>query len=552
MAEIFLALQRSVAGFEKLVVIKRILPLMNADKAFIDMLLHEARIAATLSHPNIVQTFDVGQVDELYYIAMEHIHGEDIRTIVRQMKAKGVPGLPLEHALAIIIGQCSGLAYAHEKRDLNGQHLGIVHRDVSPQNLVVTFSGDVKIVDFGIAKSGVQIDDTTSGQVKGKIPYMAPEQASGDGVDWRSDIFATGVMLFELTTGRRLFKGPSEYETLKIICEKEYPRPSQVRGGYPLRLERIVMKALAKRREDRYQSAREMQADLEDFVRDERIPVSQIALAEWMERLFADKLAAQKEALQDIKHLADVIASEQPSPLSALAPIEADPAPSAPSSPFDLPTGPASSTTITDASFALPKRKSNPTLYVGLGAIALVTAIAIGVALRPSSTPRPELELARGPSAAAALVDETSRGRLRIGSEPPGAAIWINGDLRSETTPATIERLPIGAKLEIKLTKEGYSPFKQDITIAEAGPATRINAALRAGNATIRVQVTNADRASYWLNGKAVAGPTIENISPGEEYKLDVSADGFATKTVSFRAEPGETKLVEVTLDKAR
>lgn len=546
MAEIFLALQRSVAGFEKLVVIKRILPLMNSDKAFIDMLLHEARIAATLSHPNIVQTFDVGMIDGLYYIAMEHIHGEDIRTIVRQMKAKGVPGLPLEHSLAIIIGQCSGLAYAHEKRDLNGQPLNIVHRDISPQNVVVTFSGDVKIVDFGIAKSGVQLfEETKSGQIKGKIPYMAPEQAAGEEIDWRSDIFATGVMLFELTTGRRLFKSSTEFETLKLICEKEYPRPSQIRAGYPARLERIVMKALAKKREDRYQSAREMQADLEAFVRDERIPVSQIALGEWMERLFADQLAAQKEALQDIKHLADVIAAEQPSPLAS-PPSEQDSLPSYGGT-F---TAPAASITVTDST-PLARKSSGMGLYVGLGVITLVAGGAIAFALRPSSSPRPELELARNAPAAAAAGETTNRGRLRITSEPPGAAVWINGDLRPETTPATIERLPIGAKLEVKLTKEGYEPFKQDITIAEAGPGTRIDAQLRAGRVTLQVKVLNAENASFWLDGKPV-GPIVEGISPGEDHKLEISAAGFATKTTTFRAQPGETKVLEISLDKAR
>src|SRR5262245_48779827 len=175
MAELFLALHRSVAGFEKLVVIKRILPSMNQDKAFIDMLLHEARVAATLSHPNIVQIFDVGQIDGKFFIAMEHIHGEDIRSIVRAMKKKNVTEFPLEHTLSIVLGVCAGLAYAHEKRNLDGKLLDIVHRDVSPQNIVVTFTGDVKIVDFGIAKSGTQVgDDTRDGQLKGKVPYMSP------------------------------------------------------------------------------------------------------------------------------------------------------------------------------------------------------------------------------------------------------------------------------------------------------------------------------------------------------------------------------------------
>src|SRR6185503_3867344 len=204
MAEIFLALHRSMAGFEKLVVIKRILPEMNQDRAFIDMLLHEARIAATLSHPNIVQIFDVGQVDGTYFIAMEHIHGEDIRSLVRQMKTAGYREFPLEHAIGIVLGMCAGLAYAHEKRDLDSSPLNIVHRDISPQNVVVTFSGDVKVVDFGIAKSDTRnmMEQTKSGKLKGKVPYMSPEQARGERLDARSDIFASGVILFELTTGK--------------------------------------------------------------------------------------------------------------------------------------------------------------------------------------------------------------------------------------------------------------------------------------------------------------------------------------------------------------
>ena len=312
MAELFLAIQRSVAGFEKLVVIKRILPAMNQDRAFIDMLLHEARVAATLSHPNIVQVFDVGSVDGTYFIAMEHVHGEDLRSIVRQMKKKDETEFPLEHALAIVLGMCAGLAYAHDKRDLDGTPLHIVHRDISPQNVVITFTGDVKIVDFGIAKSNAeQPGQTKSGHLKGKIPYMSPEQARGEAVDWRADVFAAGVTLFELTTGKRLFKGASEFETLKLICEREYPTPSQVRDGYPPELEAVVMRALEKKREDRWPSAREMQAALEEYVRAERVPVSNIALSQFMQRLFAEKLASQKEALLQGKQLADIIAHEE-------------------------------------------------------------------------------------------------------------------------------------------------------------------------------------------------------------------------------------------------
>ncbi|MEI8257026.1 MAG: serine/threonine-protein kinase, partial [Deltaproteobacteria bacterium] len=238
MAELFLSLHRSVAGFEKLVVIKRILPEMAKDQGFITMFLTEARIAATFSHPNIVTIFDVGQIDRSYFIAMEHIHGEDLRSVVRSMKPKSVTEFPLEHAIQIGIGVSAGLAYAHDKRDLNGNALNIVHRDISPQNILCTFTGDVKIVDFGIAKAsqagevlpeavltqtteqqhskGKSEHHTKAGQLKGKVPYMSPEQARGEPLDGRSDVFSLGVILFELCTGRRLFRGPNELETLRM------------------------------------------------------------------------------------------------------------------------------------------------------------------------------------------------------------------------------------------------------------------------------------------------------------------------------------------------
>lgn len=313
MAEVYLALQHSVAGFEKLVVIKRILPSMTRDEAFVGMLLHEARIAASLAHPNVVQVFDVGFYEGAYCIAMEHCHGEDLRSIVRQMKAQGTSEFPLEQALGIVAGVCAGLGYAHERCSIDGARLGIVHRDVSPHNVLVTFDGEVKIVDFGIAKSGDQeSEDTKVGRLKGKVPYMSPEQARGEVVDWRSDIFSAGIMLFELTTGRRLFKGAHDVETLRMICERECPSPSLIRPGYPRPLEAVVMRALAKDRERRYQRASDMQGDLEAFARDERLGISRLESSRWMRALFASKLVQQREALQSAKQRADALPTQSP------------------------------------------------------------------------------------------------------------------------------------------------------------------------------------------------------------------------------------------------
>jgi serine/threonine protein kinase len=523
MAEIFLALHRSMAGFEKLVVIKRILPSMNQDQAFIDMLLHEARIAATLSHPNIVQIFDVGQVEGTYYIAMEHIHGEDIRSIVRGMRRKAVMEFPMEHALTIALGVCAGLAYAHDKRDLEGRPIGIVHRDISPQNIVVTFTGDVKIVDFGIAKSEkATAEDTKDGALKGKVPYMSPEQAAGKDIDLRSDIFAVGVVLFELTTGRRLFKGQNEFETLKLILESDYPAPSDVRPEYPKPLERIVMRALQKRREDRYQSAREMQADLEAFVREERIACSAVNLTHWMQMLFADKLAQQNEALQDIKQLADVIASQQK---------EWDPT----ATQTGTFTGPIVTQTIVEA-----PRKNNAPLFAGV-AVALVVAAGVFFAVR--SPVQPGGAATAGPTTSAA--PEAARGFLDITSDPPGCAIWVNGDLRQEVTPAKVEQLPFGRELQLKLTKEGLEAYRETITLTADAPTKKIDAKMHAGSVTVVLKIDPPP--VIWIDGKPWKGDKnkIENLSAGEEHKIVLSASGFVPKTLTFSAQQGETKTFE-------
>ena len=528
MAEIFLALQRSAGGFEKLIVIKRILPAMNQDKAFIEMLLHEARVAASMSHPNIVQTFDVGQVDGTYFIAMEHIHGEDIRTIVRAMRKKNLSEFPLEHAIAITIGMCAGLAYAHERRDLEGRPLNLVHRDISPQNIVCTFSGDVKIVDFGVAKSSRQSgEDTKDGQLKGKVPYMSPEQAAGQNIDWRSDIFAVGVLLFELSTGKRLFKGASEFETLKLICDKDYPRPSEVKPGFPGALDRIIMKALEKDREKRYQSAREMQSDLESFVREERIPVSQISLTQWMQSLFEDKLAQQKEALQDVKQLADIIAMQQGASYEG---------------------GTTSAGTSATGGITPAPKRSSAGLWL---ALFVVTGGAVGgfFYMQKQAADREAAALLSRPSADVKAPEIKGSLDLKCGGEE-GCAIWISGDLRKEVTPATITGLPVDADIQVKLTHEGFETYRETVKLTEAAPTKVIAAVMKKGSVTVILKVIPLP--NIWLDDKPVKGnpTTIEGLSADEEHKLVLQANGHVPKTIKFTAKQGETKTIQELLSK--
>ena len=285
MAELFSAVHAGVNGFEKQLVIKRILPGHNHDRAFVRMLLHEARIAATLSHPNIIEIFDVGSVEGRYYIAMEHLEGHDLRSIRHWMARTGQLRMPVEHATTIVLGMLAGLAYAHGKRDVGGQPLQIVHRDVSPQNVFVTRTGNVKLLDFGISKSSAAMHNTRAGVLRGSLSYMSPEQVRGEPLDARSDIFSAGVVLYELTTGIRLFSGNTEYETLKNVCDRRIPRPTGILQSYPAELESTVMRALARDRDSRFQSAREFADALKGYVRSHGIASSPEALASYLHTL---------------------------------------------------------------------------------------------------------------------------------------------------------------------------------------------------------------------------------------------------------------------------
>ena len=295
MAEIFLARVSGLPGFQKMVVIKRILPQLATNDDFIEMFLDEARIAATLQHPNVVQMYDVGVVDGNYFIAMEYLHGEDVRSIQKTLWKRDEK-LPLEHALNVMIGICSGLHYAHDKVGFDGKPLNIVHRDVTPQNVIVTYDGGVKLLDFGIAKASNRFGETRFGTLKGKVPYMSPEQCRGEPLDRRSDIFSLGIMLYELTVGRKLYRGKSDFEILKQIVEGTVARPTEIDAHYDKQLEKIVMRALEKERDKRYQTVREMLHDLEQLVRQSQIYLSPSSLQQFMEKVFGRKIEAWREA----------------------------------------------------------------------------------------------------------------------------------------------------------------------------------------------------------------------------------------------------------------
>ena len=297
MASVHLARMDGPGGFQKWVAIKRIHPNLVEDDQFVDMFLDEARIAAGINHANVAQVFDLGKDDGTYWIAMEYLHGEPLRELMRRCEDRAHLVSP-DIAARICAEACEGLHAAHELRGTNGQLLGLVHRDVTPHNLFITYEGTTKVVDFGIAKVADRLSETRAGTLKGKLAYMSPEQVRGqDDVDRTTDIFALGVVLWELTTGHRLFRMDTDLDTLEKVQACVVPPPSTVLAGYPIELESVVMRALAKKKSDRFQTAREFARALNVYLQRRAVLVGPEEVSAFMHALFSDRIRAREAHL---------------------------------------------------------------------------------------------------------------------------------------------------------------------------------------------------------------------------------------------------------------
>ena len=295
MAELFRGKISGEEGFEKAVAVKKILPHLSDEQEAVSYFIDEARLAALLQHPNIVQIYDFGRLEDTYFIAMEYLFGKDLKTVLHCAGQRGLP-LSLENLLHIASGVCSGLDYAHKMKDLQGQLLNIIHRDVSPQNIFLTYDGQVKIIDFGIAKAASRITNTRSGVIKGKVAYMSPEQAEGLEVDHRSDIFSVGILLYEMVTGRFMYEGDA-MDILSQAREARFTRAERVIRDLPECLVVVLDMALAKHPDDRYDSCGDMLSDLEDCIYHLNLRPSGQKLSQFMKGLFDDELKTEEASM---------------------------------------------------------------------------------------------------------------------------------------------------------------------------------------------------------------------------------------------------------------
>lgn len=309
MAELYRAKITGVQGFEKLIAIKKILPHLAQEEDLVECFIDEAKLAALLNHQNIVQIYDFGSLEGTYYIAMQYLFGKDLRRVLTQAEKKGIK-IGVEYALYIVSRICSGLEYAHNLKDFQGKPLQLIHRDISPQNILISYEGDVKVVDFGIAKAAARSTLTQAGMIKGKVAYMSPEQAGGQTIDYRSDIFSVGILLYELITGRRMFQGET-MEVLSKVREARYDQPETI-VDLPDKIISVTHKALSKDPDQRYQSCGEMMTDLETCIHELSLWPTSSGLGRMMRALFEDEIAEEEKAIQRSSEVSVPVKDERP------------------------------------------------------------------------------------------------------------------------------------------------------------------------------------------------------------------------------------------------
>lgn len=448
--------KKGADGFEKLVVIKRILPHLVEDEEFFAMFQDEARITMRLDHPNIARINEFGEEHGIHFIEMEYVAGEDLRRLDKRARAAGTP-IPLGVILRVIADAAAGLDFAHKAKDSKGNALNLVHRDVSPQNVLIGFDGSVKLIDFGVAKAIGRAQHTATGILKGKFPYMSPEQADGRDIDARSDVFSLGIVLWELLVGRRLFKGESDVQTQRLVKACQVPAPSTLAPALSSELDDIVLKSLARNKEHRYKDAAAFRMALEEYALSRRIPASNAHIVTFMQSLYAERIEkeARPEFMEETSGLTGVDLG--------LAGVKSSTEGGTPSA--RLSTG----TRAKALDQAAPPRRGLGVL-IGALVVALIGAVGVGAYLAgKGGDPKVPTEPVRTQPQQVTIIQPPperpkapQRMEVNFDSEPQGAMVMIAGAALGQTPVSlSLDRGQLPTQLRMEL--DGFEPLEIEV-----------------------------------------------------------------------------------------
>ncbi|MEW6775389.1 MAG: serine/threonine-protein kinase [Bdellovibrionota bacterium] len=520
MGEIYLASLEKEEGFAKQLVIKKLLPSLSRNPSFVSMFHNEARVAAQLSHASIVQIFDFGKMEDTHFIAMEWVHGENLGDIVAKAHEAGKKGLPVKIACEIALSVLRGLDYAHRKISADGTPMGLIHRDVAPKNILVSYEGEVKLIDFGLAKVASATDRTENGAIKGSYCYMSPEQVGGEPLDARSDLYSLGLVLFELLTGERLY--PAEMGLRPLLDAIQRGDLSYWTSAgrdpwaeIPPDLAAILQKATARNPGDRYGSAREFIRALEEFLREEGPKHPSPSVADYMRELFG-----KPEALPEMPAGGRQVEKTRVSSGAQQAIARAE---AAEAGPVAITTG-----------------RATNLLYNSLAAL-IVVSLLTGVGFLT-------YRLAIKP-----WIKARKYRVVRVESDPPGATatVLFDDQVLTAATPAKFDRIRIGKEHILKVESPGFKPYETMLVLQKESPKIVVQKVELTREMGQIILNTEPPGALATLDGKEVAGKTplvIEGVEVGKEHVLGIARPGFRKEEIPFELGPRETPRFTVQL----
>jgi serine/threonine protein kinase len=572
MAEVFKAMTVGLSGFQKVLAIKRILPNIVSEEGFIKMFVDEANIAGILHHANIAQIYDLGAIDDSYFIAMEYVEGRDLRAIFDKIKKIQRP-LPVEMSAFVCSKVLAALDYAHRKMDGTNHPLSIVHRDVSPPNILLSYEGDIKLIDFGIAKAAKKVSKTQAGVLKGKFGYMSPEQVRGMPVDGRSDVFSVGIVLWEMLAHRRLFVGETDFQTLEKVRGMDIEPPSRIRAEVPTELDAIVLKALERDVKKRYASAVEMEHDLQRFLYSRQNIFTDRQLAEWMHEVFETEILDNKKRMQAVEEMdlevlgidLDAVRSANVRSLrketvSASDTDEVDREPvEAPGRPAVDQSGVNTSENKTGPKAAdltpIPSLPDHPVEITRQMMIAqqiaparslAISLIVIFMMLAVTAW----YWIDRAPEQMHSVGAKGETADVTLLTNISGASVLVN-DREVCTTPCRIVDFWAGDHVLI-FKKEGFVSDFQRVSVTVGSPQTIIGELFTAGDVPGGMVISSdPPGASVWIDNTQQSGSTplvISDLKAGLTYTVKIQKLGYDAQTEQVVLDPEDFLTLSATL----